>query len=166
MLSSLERTHFYFQCLITADSSKTKTTFTDSRMRSCSNEFLFYKRSSSHLRAYHPFDKERQKWTQMSGTKTIRDGGYRCHCNLCSSVWCLADFTCLCPNHSFITSLSPKPSVHTCLLIFQSVICLLNAFLRCQRHNKAERQHRFWCTLRKEWAERGKRTLPLLHSEE
>ena len=53
--------------------------------------------------------------------------------------------TCLCQNQGLITFLTPKPSVvfHTCLLIFQSVLCLHNAFLRCLPHNKEECQHRF-----------------------
>lgn len=52
----------------------------------------------------------------------------------------------VCPHESLIAAVSRKPSVlfQTCLLIFQSVACLHNAFLRCLPHNKEECQRWFW----------------------
>lgn len=52
----------------------------------------------------------------------------------------------VCPHQSLIAAVSPEPSVlcQTCLLIFQSVACLHNAFRRCLPHNKEECQRGFW----------------------
>ncbi len=63
-------------------------------------QISFYKRQTFHLIYRHTFDKEQQKWAQMlvKLTKTVKIWHFRWCCNLCNSIWCRTDFTCLCQN--------------------------------------------------------------------
>lgn len=140
MLSSLERMHFYFQCLITTGISKTKTTFIESRMRSCSNELS---QKIKDLIYGHPSDEQQQNWRRMLVKIT--------KIKICVIIHVIQSGVTLtsrlCPNQILIAPLSLLSPLFSFTLVYwssTSVVCLHNAFLRCLPHSDVHIENAEW----------------------